>query len=646
MRRTVVLFAGGVAVAGLLVAPGCRSTTGLTGGVVDTGSADISTPIAPAQIVAYGKPLGLSVTQGGLRSAMLTWSAPTEHIYRYRIERSEAPDGPFAWVADVPAVRLTFTDGLAAEKGLRDSTAYYYRICSIFDKFGLTSEPTPPVKTVTAPPPEPPPAVQAEATGSRAVTVAWSLPPSEGVTAYRVERTAAAQPTAFEKVAEVSDPKFVDGGTPASTLKDSTAYLYRVVSVNRVGAESGPSASAEVTTLPPPKPPLKLAAVAAEVRCVPLSWEASPEDDVVRYDVYQARTSEGPFKKIGQVSGRTTTTYIDGGANPGTLEDEGTYFYRVRAVNAVTAESADSETVRALTRPVPPEVQQVTAVSARPREVPVSWGLSADNTVVGYEVWRTVVGADEWTQVARLSRRDITSFLDRGGEKDGTKLGRLLDGTEYLYKVIAFNTANIRSSASASVKARTKLIPVPPAGLEVTTNLATLVRLTWRPNPEPDVNGYLVESSKRPDSGFRKLALLRVGGGAALTADETDLSPNETRYYRIRALDREGLESEWSAAAEGRSKALPDAPTALAVQPDGNTFELVWQPPAQQDVTQYKVWSKRLFGWDLIATTLKPQYRLELADLAKVPIMAVSAVDKDKLESEKSAAVKVAPLAQ
>ena len=90
------------------------------------------------------------------------------------------------------------------------------------------------------------------ATNFLSVLVTWTLSVSEGVTAYRVERAAAVQPEAFEKVGEVSTPEFVDGGTPASVLKDSTKYLYRVVSVNRVEAESAPSAPAEVLTLPPP----------------------------------------------------------------------------------------------------------------------------------------------------------------------------------------------------------------------------------------------------------------------------------------------------------------------------------------------------------------------------------------------------------
>lgn len=592
------------------------------------------------QTVLYGQPQEVSVSSNGLRSAELTWAAPVEKTYRYRIERAPAIEGPFALVAEVSSRHLAYTDGATPATRLNDSTAYYYRVTAVLEKNGPFSQPSPVVMTVTAPPPVPPLNVRAAASGSRAVTVAWDASASQDVTTYRVERAPSDAPAAFEKVAAANAISIVDGGTPASTLKDSTDYLYRVVSVNRVDAESVPSEAVRVTTLPPPKPVQGLAAVSREVRCVPLTWAPSPEADVVHYDIYQAREAEGPFQKIGSARGRTTTQFTDGGANPGTLEDEGSYFYRVRAVNAVTAESADSATVRAVTREVPPEVRQVALVSARPREVPVSWAASPDTSVVGYEVWRATGDEDDWVQVARLNSRDSTSFMDRGGEKDGTRLGQLKDGTEYQYRVIAFNTANVRSSASAPVKARTKVIPVAPTGLTATTNLAHTVRLTWQPNPEKDVNGYLIGVSKKPDDGFRKLTVVRGSEGVALTADETELDPGVTHYYRIKALDKEGLEGEWSQTVSGRSKPLPDAPTGLQSLPDGAAVRITWQPPPQTDITQYNVWEKKLFGWRLVAATPRPEYRLEPAADEKTPTLAVTAVDQDKLESQRSEPLK------
>lgn len=640
-RWGVTAAAVGAVVCAVLIG-GCKSLERLIPrqGAESATNSKPDAPLVPVQVVQHGKPEGVSVTANGLRSAVLSWSYPTEPAYRYRIERSETAEGPYAWVADVSPDKQSYTDGLVPTARLKDSAAYYYRMSAIVDKTGILSEPTPPVKTVTAPPPVPPASIKAEATSSRAVTVSWPLSASEGVTSYRIERAAADKPDAFEKAGEVRELKFVDGGTPASVLKDSAKYLYRVVALNRVESESVPSVLAEVKTFPPPAPPRQLAATANEVRCVPLAWEASPEPDVVRYDVYQARAAEGPFAKIGEVNGRTSTRYVDGGGNPGSLEDEGTYYYRIRAVNNVTSESADSEVVRAVTRAVPPEVQQVTAQPARPREVPLSWSVSPDTSVVGYEVWRTPAEADDWVQIARLNDRNSVRYTDRDGEKDGTKLGLLKDGTEYQYKVIAYNTAGVRSSASGSVKVKTKVVPVPPAGLVASSNVAHMVRLTWKVNPEKDVTGYCVETAKKPTGSFHKLSVAHLSNGGAMNAEETDLDPNVVRYYRVKALDREGLESVWSDVVEGCSKPCPAAPTGLKASSAGGMIQLAWQPSAQADVTQYKVWTKRLMSWTLLATTTGCEYRVSPADVSSSPSFAVTAVDQDKLESEKSEPVK------
>ncbi len=637
--RTMRLMAlpGLTAVAAALLAAGCGHT-GAGGG----GRRALPMPVR--QRVTWGQPPGFAVKTNGLRSAELSWQTPGRAVYGYRIERAESPEGPFAWVADAPGNRQMFIDGRTPDTRLRDSTTYYYRVCTIFDKRGTMSDPTPPAATTTAPLPVPPPSLQAAATGSRAVTVAWPPSPSAGVNRYRVQRAQETGADAYGDVGVSHTTNFVDGGTAASTLRDSTKYRYRVIAVNSADAESEPSVFAGVETLPPPAAPRGLAAVPHEVRCVPLTWQPSPEEDVVRYDIYQARTADGAFTKIGEAQGRLTTQYTDGGGNPGTLEDEGAYFYRIRAVNGVTAESADSETVRVTTRPVPPPVRQVAAESARPREVPLSWEASPDTAVAGYEVWRAGADGSDWTQIVRLANRGETAYRDRGGQKDAGALGLLADGTAYQYKVVAFNTANVRSSASEPVAATTKVIPVPPSGLETSKEIARVIRVTWAPNPEKDVYGYLVEVSRKPDGGFRKMAQVQSAAAAALTAEDTGLDPGTFRYYRVKALDREGIESLWSAVVEGRSKPTPEAPAGLTVQRENNLTRVGWAPPPQTDVVQYKVWSKRLLGWDLLAATERPEYILAPAEAAKALTIAVTAIDKDQLESEKSAPLKVEPI--
>ncbi len=609
------------------------------------GQVEASGPQAGAvkRQTLYGQPDGVSVSDKGLREATILWAMPQEDVYRYRIERADSPNGPFVKIDELAPKKLQYRDKGTAEFPLKDDTPYYYQIVAILDRDGQESIPSKVVKAQTAPPPLAPMEVKAVASGSRAVTIIWQPSQSDGVTGYRVERAPAAGPGAFEVIGQVRVPSLVDGGTPASTLKDSTRYLYRVVTINRVNSESTVSQSAAVTTLPPPAVVQKVVTVSDEVRCVPLSWAPGPEQDIVRYDVYRARSAKGGFEKIGQVAGRTTVSYLDGGGNPGNLEDEAIYYYRVRAVNAVTSESADSEAVQAVTRGVPPEVVGVTAIGNHPREIPLSWAVNTDKTVRGYEIWRSEEGQDDWSQLSRISGRDTTNYLDRGELRTKPGLGQLKDATVYQYKVIAFNSANVKSSASMPAAARTKYRPVAPTGLTVTTNVPLSIRLSWNSNPEKDVSGYVVEWSDESDGSFRKLVTVTALREGKPSAKEMALSSGAVRYYRIKALDREGLESDWSVIGHGRAKPVPDAPVSLTAEQVGSNIRVTWKASAQPDVRRYKVWSKKFFGWELISALEQTSYLFEFTELSKPMTIAVSAVDQDELESEKSESIEIKP---
>ncbi|HEY8240319.1 MAG TPA: fibronectin type III domain-containing protein, partial [Kiritimatiellia bacterium] len=232
-------------------------------------------------------PQGLTASQDGLREATVSWAAPTDGSVKYVIERGEAADGPFDAIGEALLDKHSYTDAGKSSSPLADSTTYYYRLIAVSAQ-GARSDPSEAVTSTTAPPPAQPGSVAADAPESRGVRVSWQASTSEGVVKYRVERTEAAEPENFITLVEVTTTEYIDGGTAASTLKDSTLYLYRILAINRVGSVGAPTEPVQVTTMPPPEPPKDLAASERQVRCVPLAWEVSREEDVIRYDVYRA----------------------------------------------------------------------------------------------------------------------------------------------------------------------------------------------------------------------------------------------------------------------------------------------------------------------------------------------------------------------
>lgn len=599
-------------------------------------AADASVGMAAEPEKPPRPPVGLKLSDMGLREVTLTWEAPSDNVNQYKIDRAAAADGPFTLVKKVSASRGKYVD----REALEDNKVYYYRITAI-SVSGLESAPSDVRESMTAPPPEPPADVKAEAHGSRAIQVTWQASPSESVEKYIVERASADAPDQFIRRGEVKGFLFHEGETAQSDLKDESKYRYRVTSINRVGAIGQPSAPVEVSTEPPPAPVKGLSAIGREVRCVPLAWTPNAEPDIVRYDVYRKDGEEGDFKKIAMVKAHETK-YLDGGRDPGNLEDNHTYDYTVIAVDAVTAESRFCDAVTAVTREPPPIVEGVRAEFGRPREVPVSWKVSPDEKVIGYEVRRAEAGGDCFAGIATVNGRETASYTDKGGAKPAA-LGRLIDGVEYRYQVVAFNTAQAKSPPSAIAAAKTKYAPQAPIGLTATTNLPKSVTIAWTPNAEMDLKEYVVESAAAGTTRFREIARIPASQDEQITATESKLSDGVGRAYRVKAIDQDTLESPWSDPVNGATKPLPVMPTDLKAELNDQGASLTWTASAQPDIQEYKIWKKGFLVSDLLTATPSTAYQLSSTDIGKKLVVTVSAVDQDGLESERTAPVEIRP---
>jgi len=602
---------------------------------------DPASPAAPAT-PAPDAPAGFGLSDLGLREVAVAWTPPAERSVQVRIERAESLAGPFVPLATVPAARGAYADAGAKNAPLQDATTYYYRLVAI-GRDGQESAPTEARESLTAPPPEPPADVRAETPAARAVRLTWTAPACEGVVAYRVERAHAADDV-FAQVGEVEETTFAEGGTAASPLRDATTYRYRLRSVNRVGAVGEASATVEIATRPPPAAPQDLAAESLQVRCVPLSWTVAADEDVVRYDVYRADSDLGPFAFLGSSDGRENASYLDGGADPGDLEDDRAYYYCVRAVNAVPAESDASDVVMATTRPLPPPVAELAAITGLPRRVELSWAPSPDEKVTGYDVERSAAGGD-FVRIARVAGREANACVDAGDETErfmrASVKTPLKDGTAYAYRVRAVNTAEAASDWCDSVEAVTKVVPETPHGLKATEGRPGVIGVVWAANQEDDLAHYVVSFAAAPDKGFAEAG--RVSVEETRGFKQEGLPPGLSRCYRVKAVDTDGLESAWSEPICGSTKPLPGAPTDPTVEWTDDGAFLRWQPPPEPDVESYRILNKKLFGQEEIATSRKPEFFFPANALAQKKVLLVVAVDKDGLESPPSAAVEVVP---
>jgi len=303
--------------------------------------------------------------------------------------------------------------------------------------------------------------------------------------------------------------------------------------------------------LSPPKAP---SAHSGALRFVPLKWEPILVGDVEGYAIERSQAREGPFERVGSVTGRVSTEWIDHDAGnseaeplPGAIDastgprDGVTWYYRVRAYTREGHLSGASEIVVATTAqpPLPPE--SLRTYSHQARQIPLSWKASVDPTVTGYIVYRSPTSSGPFEELSRVSGVFKTIYLDR-------ELGDL---RVFYYGVSAVNAAGGEGVLSEPVRGVTKPEPLPPFEVRVVLQLLGVNRLASAPNVEADIVEYRLLRKRNEDDAPEVVAILppnqpRVEDDAVLADEWID--------YSLIAVDRDGLVSAPSTSLKVRSQ--------------------------------------------------------------------------------------------
>ena len=305
--------------------------------------------------------------------------------------------------------------------------------------------------------------------GSGSVALTWAVPASNGgaaITGYNVYRGTSPGGEAASPVAtNVTTTSFTDTG-----LTNGTAYYYKVAAVNAAGTspQSGEaSATPQLVQATVPSAPRTLTGVAGS-QSASLSWTAPASDGgspVTGYNVYRSTTAGGEGSTP-VAAGVKATTFADSG-----LTNQTTYFYTVKAVNAVGVSSPSGE-VSVTPHASAPSAPQSLVASGGDGSVALSWTAPVSDGgtgVTGYNVYRgTTAGGEAPTPVA--SNVATTTYTD----------GTVVNGTRYYYKVAAVNAVGTspQSTEAAATPQAAATAPGAPQGLTATGG-NTSARLAW-----------------------------------------------------------------------------------------------------------------------------------------------------------------------
>jgi YHS domain-containing protein len=471
------------------------TVTGLTNGdsytfsVVATNSAGNSVPSAASSpvipVTVPGAPTGLGATPGNTTVA-LKWTVPTSNggspITGYNVYEGTRSGGE----STTPVNRTTLitTTGYTVT-GLTNGTTYYFTVEAV-NALG-SSAASNQASATPATVPGAPTGLSATR-GNTTVALSWRAPSSNGgsaITGYNVYEgtTSGGESTVAVNTSPVTGPSYTANG-----LTNGTTYYFTVKAVNAAGS-SAASNQASATPATVPGAPTGLSATRGNTT-VALKWTAPTSNGgspVTGYYVYLGTKSGGESTTPLNFTPLTTTSCTVGGLSNGT-----TYYFTVKAVNAVGVSAASNEAsaTTPATAPAAP-----TGLSATPGNTTVAlkWTAPTSNggsPVTGYNVYEgTSSGHESTTPVNGATLITATSYTVSG----------LSNGTTYYFTVEAVNAAG--SSAASNQASVVAGAPVAVADQYSTTFNATLTVSAPGVLANDILNGATIVSHTNPAHG-------------------------------------------------------------------------------------------------------------------------------------------------
>lgn len=322
-----------------------------------------------------------------------------------------------------------------------------------------------------------------------------------------------------------------------------------------------------------------------DITAIALEWDPNPSPQIAGYNIYRRlkQDSNDSFIRIVKINDRFSSHYVDKH-----LPQETKYLYTISAFNHEGFESLASVPVSTITRPTLKSVSYFDSLNKLPRKAKLIWRPHDNGRVHAYLVERKMPNEQEWSNLAILDHRLSAEYID--SELDDNKI--------YLYRVSALTFDNIKSTPSDIVKIVTKAPPIPVTGINTTTNLASTIELRWAKHPQNDIKAYHIYRSENSKDSFSLRAKVSV-----LNFTDTLKGYANTYFYKISAVDADGLESAMPTSYKGQTLAQPNPVVINEAKLTANTFTLKWSATDNRAV-RYQVIKKEAVGWFDIKKTV------------------------------------------
>jgi len=298
-----------------------------------------------------------------------------------------------------------------------------------------------------------------------------------------------------------------------------------------------------------------------------------------------------------------------------------------------------------------PAPEGLRAASEELRMVPLKWEPLLVGDVGGYMIERSPERDGPFDELARVSGRLTTTYLDRDtapadppvsaapdSEPTESEGAASLDGITWFYQVRAYSSnGSPGSRASELAVATTALPPEAPEDLRAYSRQPRAVPLSWQASDDPNVVGYRVERSPTASGPFELLKELD-GRHQTIYVDQ-GLGDLRVFYYRVIAVNAAGgLGVATAQPVRAVTKPEPLPPIGLhTIDQSLGANTLAWDRNVEEDIVGYRLY-RTLEGEDsptVIASLASDE--ITAADDSVAAGQRVSytlvAIDRDGLES-------------
>jgi fibronectin type 3 domain-containing protein/TolB-like protein len=482
-------------------------------------------------------------TEGRAKSIQIIWvpspakSGDKSQLAGYKIYRSKNEEASYKELTKITSNELKYSrDGKIyyQDKEVSDSETFYYKIIA-FNEKGIESDFCHPIKgtslsILTA--------VTATSNLIREVKLSWSNNTSTFIAAFNIYRSSKADGD-FVKIKQISSSGG-DGTTftysDEDDLGDKIKYFYRITIEDDWGAETSPSSIVSAITRDIPPQNQKLKARGGLVKKVELTWIAATQEEIEGYNIYCSLEKDGKYALIKKIPGRENISYVDNYCSNEifgpALADNTTYYYRLTTYNKKSVESLP-DLAFTKTKPCPQKTTGIKGIALKPREVPLTWRANPEKDIRAYHIYRSLDENDDFVKVGTSEK---TAYVDAG----------LNDGVKYFYKVRAEDQDGLLSDNSEIISVTTKPKPNPPTSFKGSYKNGK-AEILWVPNKESDISHYIIYEKKY-------FSAEKIAESKSANYTDSTIEKGSEKKYVIKAVDRDGLESEFSAELSVSSK--------------------------------------------------------------------------------------------